>query len=133
VKVFDYQPYDHNKYSTSDGADAASADLNKVMRMSYGNDILSQRLAFEAAGMWKKWNDEISKMLSSHLPKGLTPEDKLFENCGFFRLSADNKLSVHEETTLKGMTMEGLRGVLSISSAMPKMRHEPKSTLSHLI
>ena len=109
MKVFDYQPYDQNEYSTSDGADAASADLNKVIRMSYGNDILSQRLAFEAAGIWKQWNDEISKTPSSELLKGLTPEDKLFENCGFLRLSADDKLSVHEETTLKGMTAESLR------------------------
>jgi sarcosine oxidase/L-pipecolate oxidase len=116
VQVFDYQPYDQNEYSTSDGADAASADLNKVMRMSYGNDILSQRLAFEAAAIWKQWNDEISKTPSSHLPKGLRPEDRLFENCGFLRLSADDKLSAHEETTLKGMTAEGLRDTQYIIS-----------------
>lgn len=107
--MFDYQPYHQNEYSSEDGADAASADFNKVMRLSYGQDIMHQRLAFEAAGLWEQWNEDLSKTPASELPNGLTPRDKLFEQCGYLRLSHDGKLSDHETMTLENLTKEGLR------------------------
>jgi sarcosine oxidase/L-pipecolate oxidase len=109
VSVFDYQPYHENEYSTENGADAASADLNKVMRMSYGEDLMYQRLAFQAADIWREWNKDLSRTPAAELPKGLVPEDRLFENCGFLRLSADDTLSQHETTTLANLTKEGMR------------------------
>ncbi|KAB8293065.1 hypothetical protein EYC80_007425 [Monilinia laxa] len=109
ITIFDYQPYHENEYSTTNGADAASADFNKVMRMSYGSDIMYQRLAMEGVKIWNEWNEQLSKTPNSELPKGLSSDDKLWENCGFLRLSEDDVLSDHELTTLVSLTNEGLR------------------------
>lgn len=109
VTVFDKQPYDKNAYSTADGADAASADLNKVMRMSYGEEIGYQRLAWEAIQLWNVWNKQISSSAPQDLPVGLRPSDKLWDNCGFLRMSTDGGLSPFEQSTLRNITREGLR------------------------
>lgn len=109
VTVFDYQPYEQNAYSTTDGADAASADLNKVMRLSYGEEVLYQRLAFEALPIWEAWNRELAATPTHKLPKGLKQGDNIWNNCGFLRLSADGKLSEHEKSTLANLTADGLR------------------------
>ncbi|KAI1141760.1 hypothetical protein F5Y05DRAFT_410319 [Hypoxylon sp. FL0543] len=46
ITVFDKQPYTDNACSTTDEANAASADFHKVMRMSYGEEIEYQGFAF---------------------------------------------------------------------------------------
>ncbi|KAI1458162.1 FAD dependent oxidoreductase [Annulohypoxylon moriforme] len=109
ITVFDKQPYADNAYSTTNGADAASADFNKVMRMSYGDEIEYQRLAFEGLKTWNAWNDEIRSSKPEDLPLGLKPTDLIWNNCGFLRMSIDGKLSTIEHATLAGMTREGLR------------------------
>ena len=78
VTIFDRQPYTYNAYSTSDGADAASADINKAMRISYGKELLNQKLAFEAIDIWNEWNETIAKSTAEDLPKGICPEDKVW-------------------------------------------------------
>lgn len=77
--------------------------------MSYGDNIIYQRLAFEAAKIWNHWNEQLAKTSGLELPKGLSSRDKLWENCGFLRLSTDDTLSDHETTTLESLTAEGLR------------------------
>ena len=109
VTVFDKQPYDKNAYSTTDGADAASADFNKVMRMSYGDEIDYQRFAWGAIQIWNVWNKQISSSSPQHLPHGLRPSDKVWDNCGFLRMSTDGELSPFEQSTLRNITREGLR------------------------
>lgn len=109
VTVFDYQPYEENAYSTTEGADAASADYNKVMRMSYGEEVLYQRLAFEGLKTWEAWNQALATTPTHALPKGLKEGDQIWNNCGFLRLSADGKLSDHEKSTLANLTAQGLR------------------------
>lgn len=109
MTVFDKQPYDKNAYSTTEGADAASADWNKVMRMSYGDELDYQRLAWEAIQIWNVWNKQISSSSSHDLPKGLKATDKVWDNCGFLRMSTDGVLSPFEKSTLRNITREGLR------------------------
>ncbi|KAF2250533.1 FAD dependent oxidoreductase [Trematosphaeria pertusa] len=109
IVVFDRQPYLDNAYSTKDGADAASADMNKVMRVSYGKEVLHQKLAFEAIDIWGEWNEQIGKAKPEDLPKSIRPSDKVWNNCGFLRLSKDDKISQFEEDTLAGLGAEGLR------------------------
>lgn len=36
ITIFDRTPYDKNYYNPSDGCDGASADINKIFRMTYG-------------------------------------------------------------------------------------------------
>ncbi|KAF2264305.1 FAD dependent oxidoreductase, partial [Lojkania enalia] len=109
ITIFDRQPYLDNEYSTSNGADAASADINKVIRLSYGKEILHQKLAFEAIDLWNEWNKQIANSNAEDLPKGLCPGDKVWINCGFLRLSKDDKISTFEEETLENLEREGLR------------------------
>ncbi|XXG95764.1 hypothetical protein Hte_002035 [Hypoxylon texense] len=109
ITVFDKQPYADNAYSTADGADAASADFNKCMRMSYGEEIEYQRLAFDGIKIWNAWNDEIRSAKPEDLPRGLRPSDRIWNNCGFLRMSIDGQLSPIERATLANLTREGLR------------------------
>ncbi|KAI0173540.1 FAD dependent oxidoreductase [Hypoxylon sp. FL1284] len=109
VTVFDKQPYADNAYSTAAGADAASADFNKCMRMSYGDEIEYQRLAFDGIEVWNAWNAEIRASSPESLPRGLAPTDLIWNNCGFLRMSIDGQLSAIERATLANMTREGLR------------------------
>ncbi|KAK3711324.1 hypothetical protein LTR37_009704 [Vermiconidia calcicola] len=76
IHMCDYQPYHENSYACSAGCDAASCDENKILRASYGDAKLYQDLAFKAM-----------PTPENELPPGLTPEVKLWHNCGFLRLS----------------------------------------------
>lgn len=100
VHMFDYQPYHENSYACSAGCDAASCDENKILRASYGNAKLYQDLAFKVMPEWQKWNEILSKTPVDQLPSGLTPDVKLWYNCGYLRLS-DNGLEQSEIDTQK--------------------------------
>ncbi len=47
------------------GIDSASADLNKIIRFSYGNEIEYQRPATEAAVLWDEWNNQIDEAVAA--------------------------------------------------------------------
>lgn len=111
VTVYDQQPYFTNSYK--DGADGASADINKIIRFSYGTEVEYQRLAFEASKVWDEWNQGLAD-LKEHgtdvdLPPGLRAGDKLWFNSGMLRMSAST-YDAFEQQTLKSMEQEpGLR------------------------
>ena len=83
VHLYDAQPYDKNGYSCSEGCVAASCDDNKIIRASCGNAKLYQILAFQAVAEWRKWKDNIAETPAKELPRGLTPEVKLWNNVEF--------------------------------------------------
>lgn len=105
VHIFDRQPYDQNNYAFAAGADAASADENKILRASYGDRKLYQVLAFQAMPEWQKWNDDLASTPPSDLPKGLSPDMKLWNNCGYLRLG-ENGLEDSEKETQKNFPPE---------------------------
>jgi sarcosine oxidase/L-pipecolate oxidase len=123
ITIFDQQPYLSNAYS--EGADGASADINKIIRFSYGTEIEYQRLAHEASLIWAEWNAELQKLKTdeedgkggkggnregAELPTGLKPGDKLWFNSGMLRMSASDTYDVFERETLRSMESEpGLR------------------------
>lgn len=109
VTVFDRQDYESNKYSHDSGADGASADINKIVRFSYGDEIEYQRLAFEASGLWEQWNRQLQEADDEELPSGLQRGERLWWNCGMLRLSATGEYGQHEMDTLKSMGEDGLR------------------------
>lgn len=134
VTVFDFQPYDENAYDPSAGCDGASADVNKIYRCSYGHETEYQDLAFSGRPIWLDWNAQIAASKAEDLPKGLTPETKLFEPCGFLRLANGPKLSAYDQDCLDYLEKAGLRHhqhVLTDSKDMQllaeKQKAEPSS------
>jgi sarcosine oxidase/L-pipecolate oxidase len=109
VTVFDMQDTASNSYSP-DTIDSASADLNKIIRFSYGAEIEYQRLATEAAGIWEEWNAQIAATPEDELPEMLRGgERKLWWKAGMLRMSEAEELSPFELQTLSNMQAEGLR------------------------
>ncbi|KUJ10896.1 FAD dependent oxidoreductase [Mollisia scopiformis] len=108
VTVFDQQPYFTNSYR--DGADGASADINKIIRFSYGKEIEYQSLALEASHIWDEWNQELANLKQSGedagLPPGLSSGDKLWFNSRMLRMSASESYGEFEKETLKTMEKE---------------------------
>ncbi|KAK3628570.1 hypothetical protein LTR56_018513 [Elasticomyces elasticus] len=105
VHIFDRQPYDKNRYAVSLGADAASADENKILRASYGDRKLYQDLAFTAMPEWRRWNETLASTPSDELPSDLTQHTRLWDNCGYVRLS-DRGLEDSEKETQKHFPAE---------------------------
>lgn len=60
VTVLDRQPYDEVFYSYLIGADAASVDINKIIRSAYGSQTEYQTLSTEAIASWQAWNNELA-------------------------------------------------------------------------
>lgn len=105
VTVFDKQPYDVSQYSYLKGADAASADMNKIIRSAYGTQVEYQEMTFEAIDEWKAWNDELASGVD--LPVGMTKEDRVFHACGNLSMTDEDKLPPFELATIKSMEQCG--------------------------
>lgn len=83
VTVLDMQDTASAGYDPLSGVDSASADLNKIIRFSYGSEIEYQRLATEAGQMWDEWNAEIAATPLEELPERLRDGNrKLWWNAG---------------------------------------------------
>ncbi|KAH6638583.1 FAD dependent oxidoreductase [Truncatella angustata] len=109
ITVFDMQDTYSTGYDPAE-VDSASADLNKIIRFSYGDEIEYQRLAFEAAKLWEEWNGEIASADESQLPEVLQKgARKLWWNCGYLRMSETAEYDEFELTTLENMKKEGIR------------------------
>ena len=78
VTIFDSQPYDTTLYSYFDGCDAASADMNKIIRAGYGKDTVYQDLTLESVAGWTAWNDELHT--GKMVPPGMTTADSVWVN-----------------------------------------------------
>ncbi|OTA99759.1 hypothetical protein M426DRAFT_67223 [Hypoxylon sp. CI-4A] len=110
VTVLDMQDTAATGYDPEAGVDSASADLNKIIRFSYGDEIEYQRLATEAATIWNDWNREIAEAPADELPECLRDgERKLWWNSGMLRMSSTSELSAFELVTLENMEREGIR------------------------
>ncbi|XXG95303.1 hypothetical protein Hte_001564 [Hypoxylon texense] len=110
VTVLDMQDTASLGYDPLSGVDSASADLNKIIRFSYGSEIEYQRLATEAATIWDEWNAEIAATPVEELPESLRDGDKkLWFNAGWLRMSSEDELGTFELETLKNMELEGIR------------------------
>ncbi|KAK5630861.1 hypothetical protein RRF57_006576 [Xylaria bambusicola] len=114
VTVFDMQDTETAGYDPGVGIESASADINKIIRFSYGDEIEYQRLASQAAEIWDKWNQQIASLATERrdeLPEVLQKgEPKLWYKCGFLRMGAASEFSDYEIQTLRNMEKEGVRG-----------------------
>ncbi|ETI24904.1 hypothetical protein G647_04274 [Cladophialophora carrionii CBS 160.54] len=105
VTVFDAQPYEATKYDYLCGSDAASADLNKIIRSAYGEQTEYQDLSTEAIRSWKAWNDEIRA--GQCVPDGMDMTDKVFINNGHLSLVDGGDLPPFEKATIRNMERAG--------------------------
>ncbi|KAI8630188.1 FAD dependent oxidoreductase [Xylariaceae sp. FL1651] len=110
VTVFDMQDTGSSGYDPGAGIDSASADINKIIRFSYGSEIEYQRLASQAAAIWNEWNAEVEDASVDVLPEVLRKgERKLWWKCGFLRMGAGSEFADFELETLRNMESEGVR------------------------
>ncbi|RSL69703.1 hypothetical protein CEP54_002164 [Fusarium duplospermum] len=115
VTVFDKQPYEKTLYSYTDGCDAASADINKIIRSAYGAQTEYQDLSAEALKAWDAWNAEL-KAGGSSIPPGMTFNDVVWINNGFLSLSDATTLPDFERATVDNMKASGQKGTQLINN-----------------
>ncbi|KAI8642418.1 FAD dependent oxidoreductase [Parasitella parasitica] len=89
IWVFDRQAIPAN--------DAASCDINKIVRMDYANDTLYMHLMVEAFGMWHQWNKERAE-------KNLDP---VFHQSGVLLFSGKDNFSDFEKDSMKNIREAG--------------------------
>ncbi|KAK7420936.1 hypothetical protein QQX98_002500 [Neonectria punicea] len=121
VTVFDKQPYEKTLYSYTDGCDAASADINKIIRSAYGSQIEYQDLTAEALQTWNVWNEELQRG-GDAVPPGMTSADVVWINNGNISLSDADTLPAFEKATVQSMEAAGHRGTQLINNDEDHLR-----------
>ncbi|KFG86009.1 hypothetical protein MANI_027284 [Metarhizium anisopliae] len=104
VTVFERYQYDKNKYEPDedDKVQAASVDVNKIFRASYGKKLHYQRLAMESREAWLRINQGLG--------------DALFVECGMLRVQPSDELAALEKETLANMQRDGFRDTQFVKS-----------------
>ncbi|KAF2008879.1 putative sarcosine oxidase [Aaosphaeria arxii CBS 175.79] len=105
VTVFDRQPCDELRYSYLNGAEGASADMNKIIRSAYGGQSEYQALSTEAIAAWRSWNEELAT--AATLPPGMSQGDRVFVPNGNISMSTAQELPPWEVACIEGMQAAG--------------------------
>ncbi|KAI8057572.1 FAD dependent oxidoreductase [Gilbertella persicaria] len=77
--------------------DAASCDINKIVRMDYANDTLYMHLMMEAFTIWDEWNKERQEQKL----------DPVYHNVGVLLFSDKDKMGKFENDCLKNIREAG--------------------------
>ncbi|KAJ5748356.1 uncharacterized protein N7511_010052 [Penicillium nucicola] len=107
VTVLDKQPYDETLYSYFKGADAASADINKIVRSAYGSQKEYQDLSSEAIPEWHAWNAELKA--GTLVPPGMSTSDAVFVPNGCISLSTSVEIPPWELACIEEMEKSGYK------------------------
>ncbi|EMC93428.1 hypothetical protein BAUCODRAFT_133354 [Baudoinia panamericana UAMH 10762] len=105
VTVFDKHAYDDSQYSYFKGADAASADINKIIRSAYGGVSIYQDLTLEAIEGWKRWNKDLASGVVR--PPGMSRNDRVFINNGNLIMTDGDELPDFDQATVTSMENAG--------------------------
>ncbi|KAK2595479.1 hypothetical protein QQS21_006819 [Conoideocrella luteorostrata] len=110
VTVYERNQYHQNQYDPEDKeqVQAASVDLNKIFRASYGKKLHYQRLAMESRDAWIKIN------------QGL--DEPLFVESGMLRVQPTDELGALEKETLANMERDGFRDTQFVKSDVEDQR-----------
>ncbi|CAH0015671.1 unnamed protein product [Clonostachys rhizophaga] len=131
ITVFDRQPYEQSNYDFDKGCDAASADINKIVRTAYGDEIDHQEMCTEAIKEWREWDQEIAS--GKDLPPGMTTEDRVFVNNGSLSLSATERLDKYEVDSIHGMRAAGLGKSALVTSDDRDQAEASKQGFAHAL
>ncbi|ORZ24687.1 FAD dependent oxidoreductase [Absidia repens] len=82
--------------------DAASTDINKIVRFDYGNDDIYMRLTMEALPYWQQFNKERAEQ----------GEEPLFHQTGVLMMSSNGSYSEFEKRSLKKIREAGYGHVI---------------------
>ncbi|KAI8393452.1 FAD dependent oxidoreductase [Radiomyces spectabilis] len=82
--------------------DAASTDINKIVRMDYADETLYMHMAIEAMPLWRQWNQERADM-------GLSP---VFHQTGVLLLSSNGEYSKFERSSMQHIREAGYGHVI---------------------
>lgn len=104
VTVFDRLDFEANHYTLLEGADTASADINKIFRAQYAEKKHYQDLAFQAFEIWQKWEREIHLLPETEAKK--FTDLRLIDLCGMLRL--DDQVGWEELASRDNFAREGL-------------------------
>ncbi|KAH8894135.1 putative sarcosine oxidase [Thozetella sp. PMI_491] len=101
VTVFDRQPYDETLYSYFKGCDAASADINKIIRAGYGSGSVYQDITLEAVAGWSQWNDELKS--GQTVPPGMSTADRVWANNGNISMTDGDVVPEFEAASIRSL------------------------------
>ena len=104
ITVFDRLDMEANHYTFLEGADTASADMNKVFRAHYAEKKHYQDLAFQAFDVWQQWNRDITLLPPNEASK--YTDLKVLDLCGMLRI--DDQVGWEEQATIENYENEGL-------------------------
>jgi sarcosine oxidase/L-pipecolate oxidase len=72
-------------------------DINKIVRMDYGDDVIYQNLATEALPIWRQWNEEAKE-------DGRAP---VYNETGVLYFCRDGKFSEYERRSIQRVRAAG--------------------------
>ncbi|OQE12493.1 hypothetical protein PENVUL_c001G09638 [Penicillium vulpinum] len=119
VTVLDKQPYDETLYSYFKGADAASADMNKIVRSSYGFQKEYQDLSTETISEWHNWNAELKEGVT--VPPGMSTKDAVFVHSFHVSLSTSVELPPWNLACIEAMEKAGYKDT-QLATTNPRHR-----------
>lgn len=109
ISVFDRLDLLKLRYSFENGADTASADINKVFRASYAEKDYYHRLALRAETHFRKWDTEVRQLDPQSEQAAVFHDLKIFSHSGMVSLDDTDQLSVDQQNSLKDFEKSGLR------------------------
>lgn len=96
-------------YSFINGADTASADINKVFRAFYAEKDYYHRLALQAKEHFLQWDSELRQLDPNDPQAQLYKVRKILDPTGLIRLDSTKENSEAEKHTLASFEKSGLR------------------------
>ncbi|CAH0021257.1 unnamed protein product [Clonostachys rhizophaga] len=113
ITVFDRLDYDNSEYSYLKGCDAASADINKIVRTGYGKETMYSDLSLEAIQEWHSWNAQIA---AGDVPPGMEPNQVVFRPNGVLVINEGSNVPDFEMASIKSIADSGLAGTQFLST-----------------
>ncbi|KAF9874438.1 hypothetical protein CkaCkLH20_08001 [Colletotrichum karsti] len=132
VTIFDKQPYEETLYSYFNGCDAASADINKIIRSAYGTQKIYQDLSFEAIKGWNAWTRELRRG-GDAVPPGMNTDDDLWINNGDLSCTDDAVLPEFEKSTIETMHRAGYQDTQLVNDNPDHLRMAAERGLASMM
>lgn len=110
ITIFDRLDLYKMQYSFINGADTASADINKMFRAFYNGDELYHKLALRARETFVQWDKEIRGMSPEEAKRKYNIDNlRVLDQCGSLRLDKGAVLPKYLVDTLQDFKNSGLR------------------------